>query len=89
MHNDWLKRKLTVEQAETEHMVGDERLGPKPVPFGFCNAEWRELIAQMQPGDELWEFSSSRDSWQHLCGRGGIALVRGGEVVASVLTEMN
>jgi hypothetical protein len=46
-------------------------------------------VAQMQPGDELWAFSSSTVSWQNLCGRAGIALVRGGEVVASMITKMN
>lgn len=89
MRKDWLKRKLTIEQAEAENMVTDERLGQAPVPFGYCNNMWRALLAKMRSGDELWEFSSSRESWQHLCGRRGIALVRGGEVVASVLTEMN
>jgi hypothetical protein len=86
---DWLKRKLTIGQAEAENMIANERLGPKPVPFGFCNQDWRRLLAQMQPEDELWEFSSSAESWRHLCGRAGIALVRGGEVVASIITCMN
>jgi hypothetical protein len=89
MNADWLKRKLTVEQAEAENMIAIERLGPKPVPFGFCNRDWHNLLAQMQPGDELWEFSSSGESWQNLCGRAGVALVRGGEVVASMITSMN
>jgi len=43
----------------------------------------------MQEGDELWEFCSSWESWQKLAGRAGIALVRNGEVVASVDTMMN
>lgn len=89
MHKDWLIKTLTVEQAEAEHMVTDERLGQMPVPFGFCNAAWKDLVARMQPGDELWRFSSSAESWQRLGGCGGIALIRRGEVVASVLTDMN
>lgn len=89
MHKDWLKRKLTVEQAEAEHMVEDEQLGQTPVPFGFCNKAWRDLLAKMQPQDELWEFSSSDHSWQHLAGRGGISLVRRGKIIASLVTKMN
>lgn len=34
-----------------------------------------------EPGDEVWEFSSSRDSWEHLAGCAGVALVRQGVVV--------
>jgi hypothetical protein len=89
MDKDWLKRKLTIEEAEAENLVADSRLGPTPIPFGFCYYEWESLIAEMQPGDELWEFSSSRESWKHLCGRSGIALVRGGEIVQMMITEMN
>jgi hypothetical protein len=84
---DWLQRNVTVEQAEAENKVTDDRLGP--VPFDFCNGAWLALLAQMQPEDALWEFSSPLESWQMLCGRAGIALVRGGEVVASFVTERN
>ena len=43
----------------------------------------------MQPGDELWEFRSGRESWQHLAGRAGIALMRDGREVASLITMMS
>lgn len=89
MESDYLKRRLTIEQAEAENLVTDDRLGLRPVPFGFCNKRWIALLAQMRPGDELWEFSSSQESWRYLCGRGGIALVRDGEIVASLVTTMN
>jgi hypothetical protein len=89
MNKDWLQRKVTVKEAEAENMVTDDRLGQIPVPFGFCNEVWLELLAEMQPDDVLWEFSSPLENWQMLCGRAGIALVRGGEIVASIVTEMN
>jgi hypothetical protein len=53
------------------------------------NGKWRALLAEMQDGDELWAFSSSRGSWAHLGGRTGIALVRDGEVVRSLVTARN
>ena len=89
MHIDWLQKQVTVAEVEAANMVQCKSLGPEPVPFGFAYAEWRRLIVQMQEGDELWEFSSSSDSWQHLAGRAGIALVRDGKVVDSIVTLMN
>jgi hypothetical protein len=89
MHKDWLQKRVTVAEAEAAHMVHTDRLGPDPVPFGFQNARWQQLLAQMKEGDELREFFSSAESWQHLAGRAGIALVRDGEVVSSIVTMMN
>jgi len=37
MRKEWLKEQTTLEQAEQDHLVKDERLGPNPVPFGFEN----------------------------------------------------
>lgn len=39
--------------------------------------------------DELWEFPSPQDFWDHLCGRPSVSIVRGREVIGSVLTLMN
>jgi hypothetical protein len=86
---EWLQKRLTVAEAEAAHMVRNDWLGPDPVPFGFVNYKWRALLAEMQDGDELWEFSSSPEIWAHLGGRAGIALIRHGEVVRSIVTTMN
>ena len=83
MNKDWLKKKFTVEQAEAENMVTDAQLGQKPVPFGFSNHDWRQLTAQMQPGDALWEYSHVEGP---LCGEGGFAIVRNRKVVAQMST---
>ena len=47
------------------------------------------LLEQMANGDELWEFLTSARSWRLRRGRGGLALVRSGDIVASVLTKMS
>jgi len=86
---DWLQKRLTVAEAEAAYMVKDDRLGPAPIPFGFQNDKWRALLAEMREGDELWEFTSSPESWRNLAGRAGIALVRRGEVVRTIVTTMN
>jgi len=85
-----LKKKYnSVEEVEAEHMVTDSRLGDRPVPFGFSNSEWRELLAIMQDGDELWTFSTSNESWDNMAGRAGVSLVRGGKIIDSIVTRMN
>jgi hypothetical protein len=89
MQKEWLKKKITVSEAEAGHMVTVPKLGPSPVPFGFQNATWRAFVAKMQDSDELWTFSSGAESWRHLCGRAGISLVRNGEIVDSIITALN
>jgi hypothetical protein len=75
MDKDWLKKKITREQAEAE--------------FGVQDAEWRKLVATMRDGDELWSFSSDAESWELLSGCAGIALVREGAVIESIETEIS
>jgi len=89
MFKEWLKRKMTIEECEREHLVEDERLGSAPVPFGFQHQAWLNLKHQIKMDDELWEFSSPPESWEHLCGRAGICIVRDGEIFDSIVTVMN
>jgi hypothetical protein len=70
----WLTKRVTREELEAD-------------PDG--PVRWKTLIDAYQDGDELWEFSSPADYWQNLAGRGGVALVRGGAIVASIVTIMN
>jgi hypothetical protein len=78
---EWLRRKITVADVEA-------RLAQNP-PVDDWLAEWRALVAAMRPGDELWEYCSSPESWQHLAGRAGYAVVRAGGVVDDILTMLN
>ncbi len=48
-----------------------------------------KLLDAYQDGDELWEFSSPAGYWRSLAGRGGVALVRDGKIVTSVVTIMS
>ena len=79
-------RQYTVDDAETEHAV---KIDGKMIPFGYCNTQWRELLAQMQDDDELWLASSPDEDWDALMGFEGILLVRGDSVVDSFVTKMN
>jgi len=89
----WLVEKITVAEAEAAHPgLHDERPRRFPdaaKPFGFNNEKWEALKSMMQPGDELWIFCSSAESWKDLAGRRGIVLLRNGEAIAEIVTLMN
>jgi hypothetical protein len=86
---EWLQEQTTVEEAESEHLVKDESLGPNPVPFGFHYDLWLSFKKQIRQGDQIWRFCSSAETWEDLAGRAGLCIVRDGEVVDSSLTTMN
>jgi hypothetical protein len=78
----WLQKQLTVEEVEAEYRQ-------EAVPFGGMNEQWVALRSQMIEGDEIWEFSSSAASWDHLAGRAGLALVRNGKAIDCIVTIIN
>ncbi|WP_020474755.1 hypothetical protein [Zavarzinella formosa] len=99
MDESWLVRRVTVAEAEAAHMVSDDRLGPDPIPFGWAANEWRKLVDEMRPGDELWEYDSPAAEWERNMGSTGFVLLRrgaegfihlsAGTAVASVTCRMN
>lgn len=66
----------------------ERRLACLQLPFGGRD-DWEALKAEMQPGDELWEYCTSLASWKALMGHAGYLLIREGEVVAGITTCMN
>ena len=89
MQKDWLVERVEdIITLEEKHRVrGDSRI--PDVPFGFLNTAWTKLKAQMQPGDELWEFHSGKESFAKSAGRAGYSIVRNGVIVASLIVRMN
>jgi hypothetical protein len=79
---EWLDKQISVEQAEADNLV-------QGLPFGAMNDRWKLLKASLQPGDALWTYCSSWESFKALAGRCGIALVRNGKVVNALVTMMN
>jgi hypothetical protein len=60
----------------------DRQLGSSPAGPGrddMIKKRAAEIAAEMQPGDELWEWDTG--GWHQLAGRGGIAIVRDGKIV--------
>lgn len=82
MLNAWLQQEMTVAEIEAEHIHHGKALG-------YLNDRWETLKASMQAGDALWSFSSPPETWQHLCGRSGIALVRDGKIIDFLVIVMN
>ena len=52
-------------------------------------AEWRLVKARMKDGDECWSFRSPPETWQHMSGRAGYAIVREGRPVDGVVMLLN
>lgn len=46
---------------------------------------WKSVKGQFAPGDEVWKYCSPIDTWQSGHGEMGIAIVREGVVIASVV----
>jgi hypothetical protein len=59
------------------------------LPFGFEHERWNAFKAAMNPGDELWEYCSAKETWDQGLGMAGIELVRDGKVIAHLMTRMN
>ncbi len=78
----WLFGVVDIDEIERDWL-------DKPGPYGVPKKEWMELKAQMKDGDEIRAFSSPNDSWNHLAGRAGYALVRKGKAITGIVTLMN
>jgi hypothetical protein len=43
----------------------------------------------MMPGDELWEFDSSREDWMVGFGSSGYVLLRDGKIIDMIVLKMS
>ena len=59
------------------------------MPFGSADANWIKFKSGIQPGDKIYDFASSPESWASLAGRAGYVLVRNGKPVDTFVTLMN
>jgi hypothetical protein len=49
--------------------------------------QWKTIRGRLCGGDELWTFRTPEESWLHLAGRAGYAVVREGRVVDGILVH--
>ncbi len=89
---EWKKDKFvekeSLEKVEADNLRPDDGRVPH-VPFGFIHDKWLKFKSQMQPGDELYFYNTSEESWQNHAGRMGYVLVRAGEFIDTFDTMMN
>jgi hypothetical protein len=83
-----VEKEYIIEEIESAHMYPDDGRVPH-VPFGFAHAKWIEFKRGIQPGDKIYDFASSPESWRNLAGRAGYVLVRDGKPVDTFVTLMN
>jgi hypothetical protein len=101
MDNDWfeelMKKEISIEDIEKDDFVPTKELLIKKISiedaeweyWGALEKRWLEMKQQIQSGDELWQFTTPPKTWEHLYGRAGIALVRQGRIINSIVTVMN
>jgi hypothetical protein len=76
--------------ARVRHYPPVEWLAKKLDPEVVRKNEYTgKLVSLMLPGDELWSYSSPPETWQHLMGRAGVALIRDGKPISEIMTRMN
>lgn len=74
----YLTVRTTVEQAAVENMH-------QGLPFGNAHDDWQRLLAKWKAHDELWYFAPPDPTAIQLW---GVALVRGGKVISTVVTAV-
>jgi hypothetical protein len=70
-----LRKRVAVQDAESEAA----RLG----------TSWQEFKHVISGSDEIWNFRSSEDTWKRLAGRSGYVVLRKGQFIAGIVTELN
>ena len=81
---EWLRERLS-----DSHMAALYEGGLSAYEYGFFQRDtvgWASIESQFTPGDEVWKYCSPMEIWQTYKGEMGIAIVRQGAVVASVVT---
>ncbi len=82
-----LLAKRTIQQIESDEVIEDPLDAVPALPFGHLNKCWKNLLAQMMDGDEIWSFRSKWDgNWGRTELRSGYVLVREGSPEAFILT---
>jgi hypothetical protein len=77
---------LTVEEVEKELIVECVEGVVREMYGGLA---WYKLKAELRHGDELYFYSSDRESWAQLRGSEGYVAIRGNKVLGSFFTALN
>jgi hypothetical protein len=81
----WLTTQTSLSDLQSQCIDLDLPLQARRVVLEIAAA----LEAQMMPGDELWRYSTPPASWAGMCGRSGLAILRGDSVAEFREIAMN
>ena len=79
MRKEWLLLPISLREYEDENLEMLVRMAEK----------WDEFIASMQKGDEVWLYRSPPETWRAMAGNEGVAIVRAGELIKTLILRMN
>jgi hypothetical protein len=86
----WLRERVTVEQADSRYAEFErDSFALLGTTGGWLDYFRDEIVAEIQPGDELWLYDTGPEAWANLHGERGLAQVRGGRVVGLITEAMN
>ena len=71
----------------TERLTGDEETEMRV--HGVNDGHGTRVMLQFTLGCEIWRFFSPTNTWQHMCGRMGVCIVKDGVVIDGVITGGN
>jgi len=81
---------LSIEFIEKNKLVTVEIDGiEKTLPFGFINKRWEELKSLYKEGDCILFFRSSEQSWKSLSGLEAYVLIRNGELIYVLVSQIS
>ena len=86
---EMLQKRVTVNQAWDILLDGESLDSVEEEIQASISAWWRSFTGTMKPGDEMWYWSTSPNSWKAKAGRAGLVIVRKGRFVRATVTLMN
>ena len=86
----WLRERVTLEQAEARYAeLERDMLAHLGTTGGWLDYFRETIVAEFQPGDELWLYDNGPEAWAHLHGERGLVHLRDGQLVGLIEECMN
>jgi len=84
---DWLGEERSA--ADFRERMGKSLQSLSVFPRSEFDAQLFHFMVMMEAGGRIFEFSSPAETWRHMMGREGLALVKDGRTLAFIKTRMN
>lgn len=91
---EWIRFKIAIEDVDRDPLpIVRDSVDPEPFKWSDVGlrgwSKWERLKNCMVEGDEIWSFSSANGSWENLCGRAGVVVLRQGRPIGDIVLLMN